>query len=61
MADITRADIEQAIKAATGNPDIGPVADIQPKIIEAITALLADEAPTKEARVIKPAETRKTD
>lgn len=60
MPNITGADIENAIYGVTGNPDIGPVADITPKIIEAIKTLLADPAPAKENRVVKATEERKT-
>jgi len=58
MGNITRADIEAAVKAATGNPDLGPVKDAQPEIIAAIDALINGE-PEKETRVVKAEETRK--
>ena len=59
MGTITRADIEGAVKGATGNPDVGPVAEVQTQIINAIDALI-NGAPVKEARVIEAPETRKS-
>jgi hypothetical protein len=57
MGHVTRADIEQAIKAVTGNPDVGTIAAIQNELIEAIDALV-NPAPAKENRIIKAEETR---
>jgi hypothetical protein len=59
MGNVTRADIEAAVKAATGNPDVGPVAEVQTEIVNAIEELLNGPTP-KEARVVKAPETRKT-
>jgi len=53
---ISRADIEAAIKGATGNPASGAVADWTPVIAEAIDELI-NGAP-KENRIIKAKETR---
>lgn len=59
MGNVTRGDIEAAINEATGNPDVGPIKDIQPAIVAAIDALINGE-PEKETRVVKAAETRET-
>jgi hypothetical protein len=55
---ISRADIEEAIKGATGNPASGAVADWTPVIAEAIDELINGPAPAKETRIIKAKETR---
>jgi hypothetical protein len=60
MADITKADIANAINAITGNPSIGIIADVTPAIVDAIDELINGE-PVVEQRVVKPAETRKAD
>jgi hypothetical protein len=60
MADITRADITNAINSVTGNPTSGIVADVTPAIVDAIDKLINPKAET-EQRVIKAAETRKAD
>jgi hypothetical protein len=59
MGHVTRADIEGAIKAVTGNPDVGTIAAIQNELIEAIDALV-NPKPAKENRIIKAEETRDT-
>jgi hypothetical protein len=59
MGHIDRAAIEQAIKGATGDPDLGPVRDVTPQIIEAINTLVNGHT-DKETRTIKPEETRTT-
>lgn len=62
MSGITRADIDAAIRKATGNPISGPVSDWTPAIAEAIDELINGKAaPAKETRVVKAAETRKAD
>jgi hypothetical protein len=59
MGHIDRAAIEQAIHGATGNPDVGPVRDITPDLIEAINTLVNGHT-DKETRTIKAEETRTT-
>lgn len=56
MGAISRADIDTAIKGATGDPSVGPVADIHADIVEAVDRLI-NGAPAKEDRVIKAKET----
>jgi hypothetical protein len=60
MADITRADITNAINSVTGNPTSGIVADITPALVDALDSLLNPKTQT-ENRVVKPTETRKAD
>jgi hypothetical protein len=52
----TRAQIEAAVKQATGNPDVGTVAVVIPAIVDALDELLNGK-PIKEDRVIKAKET----
>ena len=61
MNEITRADIDAAVRAATGNPDLGPVRDAIPEIVDAINELInpTPEAPAKETRVVAAPETAK--
>lgn len=59
MANVTREQIEQAVKSATGSPTVGDVAAITPAIVDAVADLLnpkASEA-AKEKRIIKAEET----
>jgi len=60
MADITRADITNAINSVTGAPTCGIVHDVTPAIAQAIDELVNGK-PVVEQRVVKPAETRKAD
>ena len=60
MADITRADITNAINAVTGEPTTGIIKDITPGLVDAIDQLINGK-PETEQRVIKPTETRKND
>ena len=60
MADITKADISNAINAVTGAPTFGIVADVTPALVDAIDELLNGK-PVVEQRVIKATETRKAD
>lgn len=53
---VTRAQIEAAVKQATGNPDVGTVAAVIPDIVAAVDKLVNGE-PAKEDRVIKAKET----
>lgn len=55
----TRAQIEAAVKQATGNPDVGTVAVVIPAIVDAVDKLVNGE-PAKEERVIKAKETPET-
>jgi len=59
MADITRADITNAINSVTGAPTCGIVHDVTPAIAQAIDELVNGKP--VEQRVVKPAETRKAD
>jgi hypothetical protein len=59
MGHIDRAAIQRAIQGATGNPDVGPVRDVTPDIVEAINELINGHT-DKETRVIKTEETRTT-
>lgn len=52
----TRAQIEAAVKKATGDPDVGTVAAVIPSIVDELDALINGE-PAKEERVIKAKET----
>ena len=62
MSGITRADIDAAIRKATGDPISGAVHDWTPAIAEAIDELVNGKAaPAKETRIVKAAETRKAD
>ena len=60
--NITREQITQAIKKATGDPSVGPVAVVLPAIIDAIDTLANPKQAThkqdKEQRIIKAEETR---
>jgi len=60
MADITKADIANAINSVTGAPSCGIVADVTPALVDAIDELLNGK-PVVEQRVIKATETRKAD
>ena len=60
MADITKADIANAINGVTGSPSCGIVADVTPALVDAIDELLNGK-PVVEQRVIKATETRKAD
>ena len=59
MTEVTRSEIEQAVKSATGAPTVGDVAAITPAIVDAIAELLKPKAsePAKEKRIIKAEET----
>jgi hypothetical protein len=56
---VTRAQIEAAVKKATGNPDVGTVAVVIPAIVDELDKLINGE-PAKEERVIKAKETPET-
>jgi hypothetical protein len=59
--NITREQITQAVKKATGDPSVGPVAVVLPAIIDAIDALANPKQAVKqdkEQRIIKAEETR---
>lgn len=56
----TRADIEGAIKGATGNPASGTIHDWTPAIAEAIDHMI-NGTPATDNRIIKAKETRKAD
>jgi hypothetical protein len=62
MSDITRADIEAALRGATGNPSSGAVADMLNAMIDAVDTLVNPKpvVPSKahEQRVVKTEETR---
>lgn len=60
MADITRADITNAINSVTGDPTSGIVKDITPGLVDAIDKLINPKV-EQEQRVIKPTEVRKND
>ena len=62
-----RSEIEAAVKAATGNPDTGVVAEITPTIVNAINELCNPEPetntktkPHQETRIMGKAETPET-
>jgi len=62
MSDITRADIEAALRGATGNPSSGAVADVLNAMVDAVDTLV-NPKPVKvvtvpEQRVVKAEETR---
>jgi hypothetical protein len=59
MANISKADIQNAINAVTGAPSAGVVADVTPAIVKAIDELINGKPVVAEQRVVKPAETRK--
>jgi hypothetical protein len=56
----SRADIEGAIKGATGDPASGAIHDWTPAIAQAIDELINGK-PATENRIIKAKETRKAD
>jgi hypothetical protein len=55
---VSLGDILGVIHGVTGNPSCGAVADWTPAIAQAINELINGKADIKEARVIKPNETR---
>ena len=55
----THAEIKAAILEAAGNPEAGPVKDLADAMAKKVVGLFTpNESPTKEARVIRPGETR---
>jgi len=50
--NISKADIEAAIRSSVGNPDTGPIADNAGTMADAVHQLLQPEA-KKEKRIIK--------
>jgi hypothetical protein len=58
MATPTKDQIAAAVRAATGAPTVGPVAEAEPAIIEAVNALVNPAATeAKESGIIKAKET----
>lgn len=53
----TVAEVKKAILEVAGNPEAGPIAQLAQRMAEAVVALY-DEKPTREKRVISPAEKR---
>ena len=60
MAEITRADIENAINAVTGEPTSGILKDVTPGLVDAIDKLVNPKL-EQEQRIVKAAETRKSE
>lgn len=51
--------IRAAILEAAGNPEAGPVKDLADAMAKKVVGLFTpNESPTKEARIVRPAETR---
>lgn len=55
---MTRDDILKTLRAASGNPGVGPVAEILPALADALDAALNPKTKGKEDRVLEAPETR---
>ena len=53
--------VMKSIRGELGDPSVGAIADAMPLIEAGVRKAFGEKGPAKEARVVKPAETRKED
>jgi hypothetical protein len=53
--------VMKSIRGELGDPSVGAIAEAMPMIEAGVRKAFGERVPAKEARVVKPAETRKED